>query len=39
MKKICKNCANAGPTYKGYICRKTGKKTKSTGKCEDWREK
>lgn len=39
MKEICKNCINAHPTYKGVCCEKTGKKTKTTSTCEDWRSK
>lgn len=39
MKEICKNCGGCKPTYKGGICEKTGKKTKLTGTCEDWRPK
>lgn len=39
MKEICKNCGGCRPTYKGGICEKTGKKTKLTGTCEDWRPK
>ena len=39
MKQICKNCGGCRPSYKGGICEKTGKKTKLTGTCEDWRPK
>ena len=39
MKEICKNCDKCKPTYKGGICQKTGKKTKLSGTCEDWRAK
>lgn len=36
MKEICKNCEWAKPTYKGYICGKTKKKTKNAGTCESF---
>ena len=39
VKEICKNCGSCKPTYKGGICEKTGKKTKLSGTCEDWRPK
>ena len=39
MKEICKNCVHAKPTYKGVNCELTGKKTKTTATCEDWRDK
>lgn len=39
MKEICKNCANTKPTYKGIICTLSGKKTKQSGTCDEWRKK
>lgn len=39
MKEICKNCALAKPTYKGFICEKTKKKTKNSGTCDSFTER
>lgn len=39
MKEICKNCIHAQPTYKGVHCTRKDKKVKTTGTCDDWREK
>ena len=39
MKEICKNCIHAQQSYKCIICEMTGKKTKTTSTCEDWRPK
>lgn len=38
-KEICKNCANAHPTYKGIVCGEKQKKVKATYTCEYWRRK
>ena len=37
--RICKNCGNCGPTYKGGYCRQKDKKVKMSGTCEEWRAK
>lgn len=39
MKEICKNCTHCKPSYKRDVCEITGKKTKQTGTCENWRAK
>lgn len=39
MADTCKNCANAGPTYKGVWCHLKNKKVKSNGCCESHRRK
>lgn len=38
-KETCKTCANCNPSYKGGVCRKTGKRVKYGNTCEEWRQK
>ena len=39
VKKTCKNCLLCIPSYKTYKCGRTGKRTRLTDSCENWREK
>lgn len=41
MKKMCSNCANSRPTYKGRFCVAYPKKkmVKLSGVCDKWKEK